>query len=139
MQAARDMGLVIADPHPGLVDAIASTHAGYLRAGSERVELDLVLPTERGTPPDSSSVRKHFHAVCARAKVEPRRIHDWRATVASWLADLNVHDDTARQVLRHSESNTTIDYYTKTMGYYTKSSSETRRAAIQALDQLFNG
>ena len=59
--------------------------------------------------------------------------------MASWLADLNVHDDTARQVLRHSESNTTIDYYTKTMGYYTKSSSETRRAAIQALDQSFNG
>ena len=96
-------------------------------------------PDRAWNPPDSSSVRKHFHAVCARAKVESRRIHDWRATVASWLADLNVHDDTARQVLRHSESNTTIDYYTKTMGYYTKSSSETRRAAIQALDQLFNG
>ena len=59
--------------------------------------------------------------------------------VASWLADLNVHADTSRQVLRHSESNTTMDYYTKTMEYYTKSSSETRRAAIQALDQSFNG
>jgi integrase len=103
-----------------------------LVAGSEWTELDLVFPTERGGPLDSSGVRRHFHRVCAKAGVRPRRIHDWRVTAASWLADLNVHADTAKQVLRHSQSSTTMEYYTR-------SSSESRRAAIQALDQLFNG
>jgi hypothetical protein len=37
-----------------------------------------------------------------------------------------------KQVMRHSQSSTTMEYYTK-------SSSEPRRAAIAALDELFNG
>jgi hypothetical protein len=48
------------------------------------------------------------------------------------LADLNVHPDTAKQVLRHSKSSTTMEYYTR-------SSSDARKAAITALDELFNG
>jgi hypothetical protein len=53
-------------------------------------------------------------------------------TAASFLADLNIHRDTAKQVLRHSQSSTTLECYTKT-------SSDRRKAAIEALDQLFNG
>jgi hypothetical protein len=48
------------------------------------------------------------------------------------LADLNVHPDTAKQVTRHSQSSTLMEFYTK-------SSSESRRAALEALDELFNG
>lgn len=66
------------------------------------------------------------------SEVRPRRIDDWRVTAASWLADLNVHPDTARRVTRHGQSSAL-------MGYYTKTSSEPRRAAIEALDALFNG
>lgn len=102
-----------------------------LVAGSEWTELDLVFPTGHGGPLDSSGVRRHCHRVCAKAGVRPRRIHDWRVTTASWLADLNVHADTAKQILRHSQSSTTMEYYTR-------SSSATLRAAIEALDQLFN-
>jgi Phage integrase family. len=101
-------------------------------AGSEWVDLDLVFPTARGTPLDASNVRRHFHDICDEAKVRRRRIHDWRVTAASWLADLGIHPDTAKQVTRHAQSSTLMDYYTQ-------SSSDSRRRAIEALDQLFNG
>ena len=101
-------------------------------AGSAWTDYDLVFPTPLGTPLDASNVRKYFREVCDTAGVRPRRIHDWRVTAASWLADLNIHPDTARRVTRHSQSSTIMEYYTK-------SSSEPRRVAIEALDQLFNG
>ncbi len=103
-----------------------------LVAGSAWTDHDLVFPSPVGTPLDASNVRRHFRDVCAKAKVRPRRIHDWRVTAASWLADLNIHPDTARRVTRHSQSSTIMEYYTK-------SSSEPRRLAIEALDELFNG
>jgi integrase len=77
-------------------------------------------------------VKRYFDSVCRRAGVRPRRIHDWRVTAGSWLGDLNVHPDTARQVLRHANQSTTMKHYTQT-------SSERRREAIEALDKLFNG
>ena len=101
-------------------------------AGSAWIDHDLVFPTPLGTPLDASNVRKYFREVCDTAGVRPRRIHDWRVTAASWWADLNVHPDTAKRVTRHSQSSTFMEYYTK-------SSSESRRAAIEALDQLFDG
>ena len=84
------------------------------------------------TPLDASNIRRHFHKACEQATLRPRRIHDWLVTAASWLADLNVHPDTAKQVTRHSQSSTLMEYYTS-------SSSESRRAALEALDDLFNG
>jgi integrase len=53
-------------------------------------------------------------------------------TAGSWLGDLNVHPDTARQVLRHANQSTTMRHYTQT-------SSKRRREAIEGLDKLFNG
>ena len=103
-----------------------------LIAGSAWIDHDLVFPTPRGTPLDASNIRRYFHKACEEAKVRPRRIHDWRVTAASWLADLNEHPDTAKQVTRHSQSSTLMEFYTK-------SSSESRRAALEALDGLFNG
>jgi hypothetical protein len=91
-----------------------------LVAGSLWIDHDLVFPSPVGTPLDASNVRKYFQEVCANAGVRPRRVHDWRVTAASWLADLNVHPDTARRVTRHSQNSTILDYYTK-------SSSEPRR------------
>jgi integrase len=103
-----------------------------LSAGSEWEDYDLVFPSEHGTPLSASNVRKHFNAICDRAGVRRRRIHDWRVTAGSWLADLNVHPDTAKQVLRHTNQSTTMKHYTHT-------SSERRREALEALDKLFNG
>jgi integrase len=103
-----------------------------LKAGTDWIDLDLVFPNELGGPLDASNIRRHFHHVCDKVGVRRRRVHDWRVTAASFLADLNIHPDTAKQVLRHSETSTTLEYYTK-------SSSEKRKAAIEALDGLFNG
>lgn len=103
-----------------------------LAAGNLWTDHDLVFPSPRGGPLDSSNVRRYFHKVCREANVRPRRIHDWRVTAASWLADLNVHPDTAKQITRHSQSSTLMEYYTK-------SSSARRKAALEALDALFNG
>lgn len=64
--------------------------------------------------------------------MRPSRVHDWRVTAGSWLGDLNVHLDTAKQVLRHAQQSTTMKHYTHT-------SSERRREAIVALDKLVNG
>jgi integrase len=77
-------------------------------------------------------VKKHFDAICDRAGVRARRIHDWRVTAGSWLGDLNIHPETAKQVLRHTNQSTAWKHYTNT-------SSERRREAIEALDKLFNG
>ncbi len=101
-------------------------------AGSEWVDLDLVFPSVRGTPLDATNVRRHFHGICDEAKVRRRRIHDWRVTAASWLADLGIHPDTAKQVTRHAQSATLMEFYTQ-------SPSDSRRKAIEALDGLFNG
>ena len=57
-----------------------------LVAGTQWIDLDLVFPTDRGTPLDASNVRRHFHKICDRTGVRRRRIHDWRVTAASWLA-----------------------------------------------------
>jgi hypothetical protein len=46
--------------------------------------------------------------------------------------ELNVHPDTAKQMLRHSQHSTTMKHYTRT-------SSAVRREAVDALDHLFNG
>jgi hypothetical protein len=48
-----------------------------------------------------------------------------------WVTSTS-HPDTARQVLRHTNHCTTWKHYTRT-------SSERRREAIEALDKLFNG
>jgi integrase len=77
-------------------------------------------------------VKRYLDAVCRRAGVRQRRIHDWKVTAASWLGDLNVHPDTSKQILRHANQSTTLKYYTQT-------SSESRREAIEALGRLFNG
>ena|SRR5437867_132490 len=102
-----------------------------LAAGSEGEDYDLVFPSERGTPLGASNVKRYFDAVCQRAGVRARRIHDWRVTAGSWLGELNVHPDTARQVL-HANQSTTMKHYTQT-------SSERRREAIESLDKMFNG
>ncbi len=103
-----------------------------LAAGSLWQDHDLVFPSDRGTPLDASNVRAFFVGVCEHTEVRPRRIHDWRVTAGSRLADLNIHLDTAKQVLRHANQSTTMKHYTHT-------SSERRRDAIEALDRLFNG
>ncbi|MEA2581352.1 MAG: hypothetical protein QOE83_2244 [Actinomycetota bacterium] len=103
-----------------------------LLAGSAWEDHDLVFPSPRGTPLNASNVRRYFRDVCAEAKVRPRRLHDWRVTAGSWLANSNVHPDTAKQVLRHAQQSTTMKHYTQT-------SPERRREAIQTLDNLFNG
>lgn len=92
---------------------------------------DLVFPSPLGTPLDPSNVRRYFNKICHDAGVDQRRLHDWRVTTASWLADLNIHPDTARQTTRHSQSATLMEFYTQ-------ASSDSRRAAIEALDRLFN-
>jgi integrase len=101
-------------------------------AGSEWEDLNLVFPTPRGTPLDASNVRRYFHRICDQAQVRRRRIHDWRVTAASWLADLGVHPDTAKQVTRHAQASTLMEFYTK-------ASSDSRKKAIEDLDRLFNG
>jgi hypothetical protein len=90
-----------------------------------------VFPSAVSTPYSASNVRSSFIRICERAKVRPRRIQDSRVTAGSWLADLNVHPETAKQVLRHSQQSTTMKYYTRTK-------SERRNEAIEALDDLFN-
>jgi integrase len=103
-----------------------------LIAGSEWMDYDLVFPSAIGTPYSASNVRRRFNKICEQAKVRPRRIHDWRVTTGSWLADLNVHPEVAKQVMRHSQHSTT-------MKYYTHAKSERRGEALEALDDMFNG
>jgi integrase len=101
-----------------------------LKAGSEWVDHDLVFPSPVGTPSTLRTPTGSFIAVRAAAGVRPRRLHDWRVTAGSWLGDLNVRPDTAKQMLRHSQHSTTMKHYTRT-------SSAVRREPVEALDELF--
>ncbi len=83
-----------------------------LRAGGRwSTDLDLVFCSTTGTPLDTSSLTKRFHARLAAAGLERRRFHDLRHTSGSFLTARGVHPRLIMEILGHSQIATTMNTY----------------------------
>lgn len=78
--------------------------------GPEWKEHGMVFASERGTPVSPSNLWRTFRATCARAGVEPPRLHDLRHTCATMLGRLKVSRDVIAAVLGHAPDNVTAQY-----------------------------
>jgi integrase len=75
-------------------------------------ELDLVFPSEKGTPEDATNmVRRRFLPALRRAKLPKIRFHNLRHTYASLLIAQGEHPKYIQSQLGHSSINVTMDIY----------------------------
>ena len=74
-------------------------------------ENGLIFPSSRGTPGDSSNLRKDYNETLARAGVPKIRFHDLRHTAASLLLNNNVSPIVVSNMLGHSKPSITLDIY----------------------------
>jgi len=75
-------------------------------------ELDLVFPSESGTPLEKNNlVRRHFEPALRRAGLRRLRFHDLRHTFASLLIDQGEHPKYIQAQMGHSSINVTMDTY----------------------------
>lgn len=70
-----------------------------------------VFTTELGRPLESRNVLRRFHAACARAKINRRRLHDLRHTAVTALLAQGVPMKVVSELLGHSQLATTADLY----------------------------
>ncbi len=75
-------------------------------------ELDLVFPTEAGTPEDAANMlKRRFFPALRRAKLPKIRFHDLRHTYASLLIDQGENPKYIQTQLGHSSIQLTMDVY----------------------------
>ena len=75
-------------------------------------DLDLVFPSEVGTPQDATNMlRKQFFPALRRAGLPKIRFHDLRHTYASLLIDQGQYPKYIQAQLGHSSINMTMDIY----------------------------
>jgi integrase len=74
-------------------------------------EHGLVFTSGIGTPLDARRQVRDFAAVCDRAGLGHRRMHDLRHTCASLLLAQNVHPRIVMEVLGHSQISLTMNTY----------------------------
>lgn len=62
----------------------------------------LVFTTRDGNPLDQATVLRAFHAACDAAKIERRRFHDLRGSVATLMQELGIAEDVRMARLGHA-------------------------------------
>jgi integrase len=97
-----------------------------LAAGEAWSGSGLVLTTRLGDPLDPRNFHRWFKARAEKAGVPVIPVHATRRTCASLLVALDVHPRVAMAIMRHSKIAVTMDIYAQV-------SSESTRAALQAL------
>ena len=73
---------------------------------------DLIFATRNGRPISQRNMQRTWRRATERAGVEHRGIHHLRHTYGTTLAENNVHDRVAQQLLGHADSRTTREIYT---------------------------
>lgn len=120
-------------PLPSFVVDALEAHRSRQRverlAAAVWVRPELVFSSEAGTLLDSSNVRKRWVALCRRAGVRPRRIHDLRHTTATLLLLAGERIEVVSRILRHESVKITSDTY----GHILE---ELQRGAVDALGDL---
>ncbi len=82
-----------------------------MASGPDWKDLGLVFTSRVGTPVDARRQTRDFVAVCKRAGLGHRRMHDLRHTCASLLLAQNVHPRIVMEVLGHSQISLTMNTY----------------------------
>jgi len=94
-------------------------------------EFDLVFTSPRGTPLDSSNVRKRFKKIVAFSELPQLRLHDLRHCCASLLVAQDVPVRVIMEILGHTQIATTMDLYAHIMP-------TAKRDAADRLDEILN-
>jgi integrase len=81
------------------------------RLGPIWQELDLVFPSEVGTPLEDKRIHRVFTRACAAAEVPRIRPYDLRHSCASFLLAAGVHPKVVAERLGHSSVNLTLNTY----------------------------
>jgi integrase len=79
--------------------------------GDQWQDNDLVFTTNRGTPLQSTKLRKRFYKLLEKARLEQIRFHDLRHTAASFMLNSGVPVLMVSKRLGHSSVSTTLDTY----------------------------
>jgi integrase len=80
-------------------------------AGDEWREHGLVFTSTVGTPIEPRNLVRHFHATLKAIKIDRRRFHDLRHTVASLLIAQGATLHEVKDILGHSQIRLTADLY----------------------------
>lgn len=80
-------------------------------AGSSWQDLDLIFPSDAGTPLEPSNMRKDFNLVLNGAGLPRIRFHDQRHTAASLILNHGIPSIVVSGILGHSKPSTTLDIY----------------------------
>lgn len=79
-------------------------------------ESGLVCTTEVGTPIDYRNAQRHFHRLCAQARVTRIRPYDMRHTATSLMIDAGADLKAASEALGHSDPRITMKVYRHVRG-----------------------
>jgi integrase len=81
------------------------------RVGERWQEMDLIFPSNIGTPVVSSNLRRNFKVNLKRAGLPNIRFHDLRHTAATMMINHEVPIIVVSQILGHSKPSVTLDIY----------------------------
>lgn len=119
--------------------ALAALQRHRTRQNEERLALgplwhdnNLIFPTGIGTPMDNNDLRRQvFLPLVAKAGVPVIRFHDLRHTAATLLMGQSVHQKIVAELLGHSTTNVTMNFYS----HVTPDMQDT---SVAAMDRLFS-
>jgi integrase len=89
----------------------------------------LIFTTVSGRPIEPRNIGRSFERIVRKAGLRPIRLHDLRHTTASLLKRLGVSPRDAMAILGHSNVSVTL-------GIYTHVDEDSRREALDRLDQV---
>jgi integrase len=89
----------------------------------------LIFTTASGRPVEPRNIARSFERIVRKAALRPIRLHDLRHTTASILKKLGVSPRDAMVILGHSNISVTL-------GIYTHGDEDSRRDALDRLDQV---
>ncbi len=114
--------------------AVAALRAHRARQNAERLALGeawadrgLVFTSEGGTPIDPGNLKRSWHALRKRAKLDGLRFHDLRHGCATLLLAQGVHPSVVMETLGHSQISVAMNVYSHVLPML-------QREAVDALD-----
>jgi integrase len=100
------------------------------RLGSVWTDLDLVFPSEVGTPGDHANVLHAFHKVTDMAHLPRLRVHDLRHTAATLMLLKGVPAKDISEMLGHASVAITLDLYSNVVPDMQDMAVAARRACL---------
>lgn len=94
-----------------LRDHLKNQKMERLFAGEKWEENELIFPSSKGTPLDTSSLFRNFKVLLKEANLPNIRFHDLRHTAATLMFQQGVHPKIVQERLGHSSIGITMDVY----------------------------